>query len=75
MNGKQLRTLTRIIHVVGSILLGVFIYSPLGNQEWFSLLMQFGVMPLLGITGLVMWQQARVLKWLNGRGTATRSQT
>jgi uncharacterized iron-regulated membrane protein len=59
---------TRIIHLVGAALIGTFVYGPWSNIAWFVALMQFGVIPLLTLSGFVMWQQARVLAWLRPRG-------
>jgi hypothetical protein len=73
MNGKQFRSLMRLIHLVGSALIGTFIYSPWGGEAWFVALMQFGVIPLLGLSGLAMWQQAWLLKRL--RPTPPRRDT
>lgn len=67
MTGRTLRTLSRALHLVGSALIGAFVYSPLGDLAWFTALMQFGVIPLLALSGVVMWQQARVQRWLQPR--------
>lgn len=67
ITGRTLRTLSRALHLVGSALIGAYVYSPLGDLSWFTALMQFGVIPLLALSGLVMWQQARVLRWLRAR--------
>jgi hypothetical protein len=64
MTGKHLRTLMRLIHLIGSALIGTFVYSPWSTLPWFIALMQFGVIPILALSGLVMWQQAWVLRRL-----------
>jgi hypothetical protein len=66
ISGKQLRMTMRIIHVVGAALIGAFVYSPWASIPWFLALMQFGVIPILSLSGFVMWQQARVIKLLQG---------
>lgn len=76
LTNKQLRDTTRILHIVGAILIGTFVYSPLRINDAFVLLMQVGMIPLLTLTGLVMWQQARVFRLLrrnrNSGASATR---
>jgi hypothetical protein len=71
MNGKTLRTLSRALHLVGSALIGTYVYSPFSDLAWFTALMQFGVIPLLALSGVMMWQQGRVQRWLQ-RGGARR---
>jgi thiosulfate reductase cytochrome b subunit len=41
-----------------------FIYTPLGDVREFELLVQIGLVPVIIITGIWMWQQARVRKLL-----------
>lgn len=67
MSGATLRTITRLIHLVGSALIGTFVYSPWSDLPWFVLLMQVGVIPVLVLSGIVMWQQGRIVKWLRAR--------
>jgi hypothetical protein len=69
MSGKQLRLLLRIIHVVGAVLICTFVYSPWSSLPWFLSLMQFVVIPVLTLSGVVMWQQAFVVRLLQ-RGRA-----
>jgi hypothetical protein len=74
MSGKQLRQLLRVIHVVGAILIGTFVYSPWSSLPWFLSLMQFVVIPVLTLSGVVMWQQASVVRLLQ-RGRARQIST
>lgn len=41
-------------------LIGVFVYTPARESEAFVLLMQAAVVPAVALTGLWMWQQARI---------------
>ncbi len=66
MSNKQLRIIIRWIHVIGGVMLGAFVYSPLREISEFVLLMQFVVIPVLTVSGLALWQQARLNKWLKG---------
>lgn len=64
ISGKQLRRITRWIHIIGSILLGIYIYSPWSRYVAFSRLIQISVIPILTLSGIAMWQQARTLQLL-----------
>ena len=65
ISAKQLRIVSRWVHIVAAIFLGIYIYSPWSRYLLFSRFMQWGVMPLLTITGIAMWQQAATLRLLN----------
>lgn len=54
-------------------LIGVFIYTPIHEDETFVLLMQVVFVPAVVLTGVWMWQQARIrrlYKRLRQRGAA-----
>ena len=55
LSNKTLRTVLRAIHLVIGALVVVYIYTPLGNVEWFGSLVRISI-PILTITGLSMWQ-------------------
>jgi hypothetical protein len=71
MTGASLRALMRALHLIGSALIGTFIYSPLSDVAWFAYLIQFGVIPLLSLSGIVMWQQGRIQRWLRPKRKVT----
>lgn len=54
------RNILRTIHFVGAACIGTFVYSPWSSVEWFALLNQVLVVPLLSLTGLWMWQGHRI---------------
>lgn len=56
MTIAKLRKMSRWIHLAGAALIGTYIYSPWGHFEAFRLLIQIGVVPALGITGLALWK-------------------
>lgn len=48
----------RWVHIVTGCLLGVVIYSPLGKQmPEASLITQICILPILVLSGLVLWNQ------------------
>lgn len=57
---KTTRTILRWTHLVVGFLIGVFVYTPAHDNETFVLLMQAAVVPAVTLTGLWMWQQARL---------------
>ena len=62
LSGKQQRTILRYTHLVAGLLNVFFIYTPLGDVREFELLVQIILVPVIVITGVWMWQQARVRK-------------
>ncbi len=62
LSGKQQRTILRYTHLVAGLLNVFFIYTPLGDVAEFQLLVQIILVPVIVITGVWMWQQARVRK-------------
>jgi hypothetical protein len=74
MSSKQIRTVSRYAHLVEGILIALFIYSPtLRSSALYTGFIQFMVVPLIILSGLVMWQLPRINKWRNRRpATAAR---
>ena len=70
ISNKTLRDLLRIIHLVIGGFVIAYIYSPLGNVEWFGTLVRI-LIPTLTITGVSMWQMP-VLTKLFKRQPASR---
>ncbi|HEX5502567.1 MAG TPA: hypothetical protein VFW96_08075 [Thermomicrobiales bacterium] len=69
MSGKQQRDILRIFHLVGAALIGVALYAPAAHLGVLLLIVRVVVIPLMVLTGLWMWQQARVRR-LFRRGDA-----
>ena len=64
LSGKQQRTVLRYSHLLVGMLNAFFIYTPLSDVRAFELLVQIILVPVIIITGVWMWQQARVRKLL-----------
>ena len=63
VSGKGLRNAERVVHlIVGAVLLALS-FTPLGQGDVGSIL-RFAVAPLLAVSGLLMWQHARVTRAL-----------
>ena len=65
MSNKNLRTAIRIIHLIAAATLGLYFYSPIAGDETLRLIIQFGTLPSIVLTGIALWQQAYVNKVLN----------
>jgi thiosulfate reductase cytochrome b subunit len=63
-SNKQLRLILRYTHLAASILIILFVYSPLGDVPAFELLVQIALIPVAVLTGIWIWQQARVRRLL-----------
>jgi hypothetical protein len=64
MKAKKQRGILRVVHLVLSGMLGVYIYAPPEETGDLRLICQLVLFPALLVTGLWMWQQARVNRWL-----------
>ena len=56
------KVLSRSFHLLASMALGLFIYSPWKDNATFYLIMSYGIFPVLAFTGLWMWQFPRLKK-------------
>lgn len=66
---SSLRGQLRNVHIVASIALGAFLYSPWRDHPSFFPIMGGVIFPLLTLSGLWMWQGQRIIRGL------TRAQT
>jgi hypothetical protein len=63
MSNKQLRTTLRTIHLLASISLLALVYVPvLRNTSEYITLLQLVIIPVTGLSGIAMWQQANITK-------------
>ena len=67
MTLSKQRQWLRFGHLIASVLLGTFIYSPLREDPVFIATMQFVVFPAIALSGLWMWQQGRLSKLKRAR--------
>jgi len=73
VSNKRQRDMQRAVHIVGGLLLLMYVYSPAGAVPVFGLLMQVVVMPVLILSGVLMWQGPRLRKVMQDRrGAASR---
>lgn len=65
-HAARLRQTLRWAHIGEAAFLGIYIYSPLHADPLWTDVARFGVFPLAGLSGVWMWQQARLTRWLRG---------
>jgi hypothetical protein len=61
---KQLRDQLRLVHILASVILGAYIYSPWRSNQTYAIAMSFAIFPILAFTELWMWQVPRIKKWI-----------
>ena len=66
MSNKRLRQIVRWLHIVEAAVLGAFIYGPWGDGSLLEAWIQYFFFPALGISGVILWQQPRIMKLLKG---------
>ncbi|HZG09607.1 MAG TPA: hypothetical protein VEZ70_11570 [Allosphingosinicella sp.] len=69
MTLSQQRQWLRFGHLIASALLGMFIYSPLREDPLLIATIQFLVFPALALSGVWMWQQARLSRFQRARSS------
>lgn len=65
-SNKRARNLQRLAHLAGSAVLGLYFYSPLGDEAAFTTAIQWGVLPGLTVSGLLLWQWTRLWQAMAG---------
>jgi thiosulfate reductase cytochrome b subunit len=60
MQPCRIRTIVRWFHLGAAAIIGTSVYSPWSSDPVFASALKFAVFPLLALTGLVLWQQARL---------------
>lgn len=60
MKAATERKILRYVHLVGAIAIGMYIYSPWSDVQWFTLFNQVVVVPALGLSGIWMWWGHRI---------------
>jgi len=59
------RKAQRLAHLAGGLLLIAYVYGPVGPRA--QTLVRLLVMPLLVLTGMLMWQAPRIRRFLKAR--------
>jgi hypothetical protein len=72
MSIPRSRLLLRWLHIGLGSIIGLLLYSPLGASQVFLDLVRFGVFPVVGLTGIAIWQYGRLRRALPTRPVVTR---
>lgn len=67
MTAATFRTILRWGHIAAAAVIGTYLYSPWGNDPAFTALIAYGVFPAMAVSGLLMWQQGRVMRMFTRR--------
>lgn len=68
MTAAMQRKAQRVVHLVAAIAIVAFVYGPGGTQ--LHDVVRFFVVPVLALTGLVMWQAPRIRRLRKRLGRA-----
>lgn len=66
------RRAVRWLHILGAMVLGTYLYAPWSAEPVFRALVLFGVFPAIGLSGIWLWQGARIGRLLGGRRSRQR---
>lgn len=72
MSPVTLRAVLRWSHIVIGLGLGAYVCSPLHLDPIATLIARLSLVPLITLTGLAMWKQGRVQRWLRRAAPTTR---
>ncbi len=64
MTASSFRSTVRWFHIAVALFVGAYFYSPLHGIAWALQTIQFALIPLLLLSGLALWKQSIVMKWL-----------
>lgn len=74
MSPLATRRWLRWSHIAAGLIIGAYVCSPLHADPTATLAARLSLLPVLGLTGLAMWQQGRLSRLLRqGRSDASPS--
>lgn len=71
MSQLKQRSLIRTLHLVGSGLIGWALY---GHSGFALTIAQWAVFPALVLSGLWMWKQGAIVRWLKNSATSNQKE-
>lgn len=66
MTPTRARTLMRTVHITLGLCLGAFVYLPTAWTDPLKAVLGLAIVPLVVVSGVAMWQQARLRRMLRG---------
>ena len=73
MTPGAMRRAQRRAHLLAGAVLAGYVYAPLGGE--LEGIVRFAVFPLLALTGIAMWQAARIRRALRSLRTRSDAET
>lgn len=67
------RWLLRAFHLASALPLALYFYGPLAGAPALGTMLRMAVLPFVAISGVVLWQRARLLRWRARRGGRSTS--
>jgi hypothetical protein len=67
--GKKVRGRQRVAHLVAGLVLVVYVYVPGGPGVVLETAVRWVVVPALVGSGVVMWQWAKIRRWMRKRAS------
>lgn len=67
MSQPALRNVLRWGHIVASLLLGTYLYSPLSADPTFAAITLYVAFPFMAVSGVWMWKQGAIARLFSGR--------
>jgi hypothetical protein len=71
MPNNQLRKLMRYVHLIAGIYIATYLYSPLSDLAAAEWTLKVVIIPLISVTGLFLWQQPLLTKWVRRNRSVT----
>lgn len=71
LSQSQLRTILRRGHMAEGIFLVIYVYSGFHLNVIWTNIARFVVLPLIVLSGVWMWQQGRIARWMRPTGSLT----
>ena len=65
---KKARDIQRSVHLVASAMLLGYLYTPLGDNPLFDVMLRAMVIPVVAVSRILMWQWPRIRRHIRRRG-------
>lgn len=67
MSARNQRALARMVHSLSGVTIALYVYGPAAVADVLRLPLQAVILPVVILTGTLLWQQARLHRWLTRR--------
>jgi Ni,Fe-hydrogenase I cytochrome b subunit len=74
MGNKQFRVVMRWLHIIAGTCIALYVYSPLAEVAAYAFATQFVIIPVVSLSGIVMWKQPALARlWRKGDRATVQS--